>query len=292
MCPDKPPSCYPTPTLGESRPERFDRHALKQSASGVQIVADREHVFSATGRQELRGPHVVAKGTRPGSSRAIDYTVEGANRLAEELRAIPPKDPAKRKLDKQGMVSLLAGELLALQQRGYTIEEVAESLRGRGLDHHDADPQELPPARQEQDGEASEERGPDRVRRARQRGAKGGEARGAERARARPNSDATSRKAGGEHAGGGRGAGGHGAPERQGSVSREGQGQLLNERMNHVESDLSRRWGQGRRGQVTDVDGPARLSAGGRTGAVSRRDRYVGPGRVQDLSGGDRPESW
>lgn len=64
---------------------------------------------------------------------AIDYTVESANRLAEELRAIPPKDPAKRKLDKQGMVSLLAGELVGLQQRGYSIEEVAESLRGRGL---------------------------------------------------------------------------------------------------------------------------------------------------------------
>ena len=90
----------------------------------------------------------------------IDYTVESANRLAEELRAIPPKDPAKRKLDKQGMVSLLAGELLALQQRGYTIEEVAEGLRGARSHHHDADPQELPPARQEQDGEASEERRP------------------------------------------------------------------------------------------------------------------------------------
>jgi hypothetical protein len=63
----------------------------------------------------------------------IDYTVESANRMAEELRAIPAKDPAKRKLDKQGMVSLLAGELIALQKRGYTIEEVAEGLRGRGL---------------------------------------------------------------------------------------------------------------------------------------------------------------
>jgi hypothetical protein len=30
-------------------------------------------------------------------------------------------------------LSLLAGELIALQQRGYTIEEVAESVRGRGL---------------------------------------------------------------------------------------------------------------------------------------------------------------
>jgi len=64
---------------------------------------------------------------------AIEYTVESANWLIAELRSIPPKDPAKRKLDKQRMVSLLAGELIALQQRGYTIEEVAESLRGRGL---------------------------------------------------------------------------------------------------------------------------------------------------------------
>jgi hypothetical protein len=63
----------------------------------------------------------------------MDYTLENANRLVEELRAIPPKDPAKRKLDKQGMVRILANELIALQQRGYTIEEVAESLRGRGL---------------------------------------------------------------------------------------------------------------------------------------------------------------
>ena len=64
----------------------------------------------------------------------MDYTLETANRLIEELRAIPPKDPAKRKLDKQGMVRILANELVALQQRGYTIEEVAESLRGRGLE--------------------------------------------------------------------------------------------------------------------------------------------------------------
>ena len=64
---------------------------------------------------------------------AIGYTVESANWLIAELRAIPAKDPAKRKLDKQRMVSLLAGEVVALQQRGYTIEEVAEGLRGRGF---------------------------------------------------------------------------------------------------------------------------------------------------------------
>jgi hypothetical protein len=64
----------------------------------------------------------------------MEFTLESANRLAEELRAIPPKDPSQRKLDKQGLVRHLADEIVALQQRGYTIEEVAESLRGHCLD--------------------------------------------------------------------------------------------------------------------------------------------------------------
>jgi hypothetical protein len=64
----------------------------------------------------------------------MEYTLESTQRLAEELRAIPPKDPAKRRLDKQEVVRELAQEIVALQQRGYTIEEVAESLRGRGLE--------------------------------------------------------------------------------------------------------------------------------------------------------------
>jgi hypothetical protein len=64
----------------------------------------------------------------------MEYTLESARRLAEELRAIPAKDPAQRRLDKQAMVRELAQELIALQQRGYTIEEVADSLRERGLE--------------------------------------------------------------------------------------------------------------------------------------------------------------
>lgn len=66
--------------------------------------------------------------------RPMDYTLESADRLAEKLRAIPAKDPSQRRLDKQGMVRHLASEILALQQRGYSLEEVAESLRGHGLD--------------------------------------------------------------------------------------------------------------------------------------------------------------
>ena len=64
----------------------------------------------------------------------MEFTLESTTRLAEELRAIPPKDPAKRRLDKQAVVSAIKQEIVALQQRGYTIEEVAEMLRGRGFE--------------------------------------------------------------------------------------------------------------------------------------------------------------
>jgi hypothetical protein len=64
----------------------------------------------------------------------MEYTLELAERLVEKLRAMPPKAPSKRRLDKQGLVKHLAEEIASLQQRGYTIEEVAESLRGHGLD--------------------------------------------------------------------------------------------------------------------------------------------------------------
>jgi len=64
----------------------------------------------------------------------MEYTLETARRLAEELRAIPAKDPSQRRLDKQAMVRELAQELIALQQRGYSIEELADSLRGRGFE--------------------------------------------------------------------------------------------------------------------------------------------------------------
>jgi hypothetical protein len=64
----------------------------------------------------------------------MEYTLETATHLAEELRAMPAKDPSQRRLDKQSIVRHLAQEITALQERGYTIEEVAESLRGHGLD--------------------------------------------------------------------------------------------------------------------------------------------------------------
>jgi hypothetical protein len=64
----------------------------------------------------------------------MEYTVEMADRIAEKLRTLPPMDASKRRLRKQGVVQHLAREIAALQDRGYTLDQVAESLRGEGLE--------------------------------------------------------------------------------------------------------------------------------------------------------------
>jgi hypothetical protein len=64
----------------------------------------------------------------------MPYTVELGHEMIEKMRAMPPKDPAKRRVNKQGLIRLLAQEIAALQERGYTIEEIVESLHGWGLD--------------------------------------------------------------------------------------------------------------------------------------------------------------
>jgi hypothetical protein len=59
------------------------------------------------------------------------YTRDDVEKMAEALRSLPAA--TKNKLSKQGVVSHLAAEILGLQERGYTIEQVAESLRSLGL---------------------------------------------------------------------------------------------------------------------------------------------------------------
>jgi len=63
----------------------------------------------------------------------MTYTVEEAQEMARALHALPAMDDSKRRLSKQGVVTYLATEIAALQQRGYPLEQVAESLRGVGL---------------------------------------------------------------------------------------------------------------------------------------------------------------
>ena len=64
----------------------------------------------------------------------MGHTLEDAERIAQSLRALPAMDSSKRTLTKQAMIKRLAREIASLQQRGYSIEQVADSLRGNGLD--------------------------------------------------------------------------------------------------------------------------------------------------------------
>lgn len=73
---------------------------------------------------------------REGSSRrgTAKYTLEAADKLLSALRALPPKDPAQRRLDKQAVIRHIAEEITALQQRDYTLEEIAGALSTEGVD--------------------------------------------------------------------------------------------------------------------------------------------------------------
>jgi len=62
------------------------------------------------------------------------HTLEDAERMARALRALPAMDGSKRALTKQALIKHLAREIASLQQRGYSIEQVTDSLRGVGLD--------------------------------------------------------------------------------------------------------------------------------------------------------------
>ncbi|MEP6653611.1 MAG: hypothetical protein ABJA82_09650 [Myxococcales bacterium] len=63
----------------------------------------------------------------------MEFTLEDANKLAALLRAAPAKDPNKRRMDKQAIVKHVVDEISALQERGYTLEEVTELLSTGGL---------------------------------------------------------------------------------------------------------------------------------------------------------------
>src|SRR5437763_15152681 len=68
------------------------------------------------------------------SEAPMAYTLEDAERMASDLSALPAMDSSKRSLTKQAVIKHLAREIASLQQRGYSIEQVVDSLKGVGLD--------------------------------------------------------------------------------------------------------------------------------------------------------------
>lgn len=61
-------------------------------------------------------------------------TIEQVETLAAKLRTLPPIENKKRFVSKQESIKMLANEIDALRERGYTLEQVAELLTADHLE--------------------------------------------------------------------------------------------------------------------------------------------------------------
>jgi hypothetical protein len=64
----------------------------------------------------------------------MGYTAAQVEEIASKLRAMPVIEPPPKDLTKQEVVKMLAKEIKSLQKRGYTLAQIATSLKGEGLD--------------------------------------------------------------------------------------------------------------------------------------------------------------
>ena len=64
----------------------------------------------------------------------MEYTVEQIDQVGDGLLALPPLDASKRKLDKQAAVRRIKDQIATVQQRGYTLEQIAQSMTGLGIE--------------------------------------------------------------------------------------------------------------------------------------------------------------
>jgi DNA-binding CsgD family transcriptional regulator len=62
------------------------------------------------------------------------YTKEMLEAIAVKLRDMPPIEEKTKEYSKQDAVKILAKEITALKARGYTMDQIAETLKGEGLD--------------------------------------------------------------------------------------------------------------------------------------------------------------
>lgn len=61
-------------------------------------------------------------------------TMQSVEAIRKALKEAPPPDPAKRQVTKQEAVAELREEITALRNKGYALEDIAELLKGGGLD--------------------------------------------------------------------------------------------------------------------------------------------------------------
>lgn len=61
-------------------------------------------------------------------------TIEDIEKIAAYLEALPPVESKKRQVTKSDAVVLLQTQIRGLQERGYTLEKIAELIKTQGLD--------------------------------------------------------------------------------------------------------------------------------------------------------------
>ena len=64
----------------------------------------------------------------------MGYKLEQVEAIAAKLRELPAIEAPPKDLSKKEAVKLLSKEIRSLQKRGYTLEQIATSLKGEGLD--------------------------------------------------------------------------------------------------------------------------------------------------------------
>lgn len=63
----------------------------------------------------------------------MEYTIEQIDQVGAGLLALPALDASKRKLDKQAAVRRIKDQIATAQQRGYTLEQIAQSMTELGI---------------------------------------------------------------------------------------------------------------------------------------------------------------
>jgi methionine synthase II (cobalamin-independent) len=64
----------------------------------------------------------------------MGYSNEKLEAISAKLKTMPVIEKKKQEHNKQDAIKVLAKEIAALQKRGYTLDQIAETLRGEGLD--------------------------------------------------------------------------------------------------------------------------------------------------------------
>ena len=61
------------------------------------------------------------------------YTIKHLDAVATKLRSMPPVDEENRQYTTEEMVKILSKDIIALQERGYTLDQVSKLLHAEGL---------------------------------------------------------------------------------------------------------------------------------------------------------------